>query len=493
MIWSDPPDLDPTMGGTNWMAAIGTQLFSGLVAQSPEMEVIPDLAHSWEMLDDGKKYIFHLREDVFWNDGIPVTAADFEYTIKRALNPATQAPVAGLLLYDIRGARAFHQGLEKDADTIGVHALDKSTLVIELEVPTSYFMQDLSYYVLLPVPRHVIEIHGAAWAEPEHIVSNGPFHLAAWRRGEHMLLERNPYYHGRFNGNVDRVHLKLDVKPKEQCDLYESGQLDLVYNWFSETSVIDEIRRQHPDEYLHRPRFVTIYLIFDFTKPPFDNRSVRQAFATAIDRETLANVLFKGYELAGTGGFVPYGMPGYSPDIGLAYDPVRARRLLVESGLQEHPSLSKITCSTTSARELIAGYLQSQWRDNLKLETRSEILDPLTFFRRLREDRPAAAINGWWADYADPDNFLRVCVKLIAPKWQHEKFNDLLEGARRITDQNQRLDLYQQADRILMEEAIIVPLIYSQQHMMVKPWVRQFQTTAIKNPGFLKDVIIDPH
>jgi oligopeptide transport system substrate-binding protein len=354
-------------------------------------------------------------------------------------------------------------------------------------------MQDLSYYVLLPVPRHVVEIYGSSWDQPDNIVTNGPFLLSAWQRGKYMLLERNPRYHGRFNGNIEKIHLTLGVDSQSQFAMYDSGQLDLVYNWFFVSSEIDGIRQRYPGEYTHRPRFVTIYLLLDASRPPFDDQRLRQAFAMAIDRESLANAMFKGYELAGTGGFVPPGMPGYTPDIGIVFDPVRARRLLEESGFSQNLSLPGITCLTVSAREIFANYLKAQWQANLKVETVNEIVDLLTFVNRLKEDRPPALINAWWADYADPDNFLRVCVQLIAPNWHNENYESLLERARQITDQSERLRLYQQADRILMEEAIIIPLIYSQQHMMLKPWVRKFHTTAIKNPGFLKDVIIDPH
>jgi ABC-type oligopeptide transport system substrate-binding subunit/class 3 adenylate cyclase len=493
MAWSDPPSLDPTMGGTNWMAPIVTQLFSGLVGQSPEMEVVPDVAQSWEMLEEGRKYVFHLREGIYWSDGVPVTAGDFEFTFKRALDPGTKAPVAGLLLYGIKNARAFHQGEISDPNQIGVCAPDDTTLVIELEEPTGYFMQDLSYYVLLPVPRHVVDAFGAAWAEPENIVTNGPFRLVAWKRNGSMVLQRNPHYHGRFKGNAERIHLTLGLNSTQQFERYKAGELDLIYNWFFISSEIDDLRNQYSGDYIHRPRFVTIYLLFEISRPPFDDLRVRQAFVRAIDRETLANVLFKGYELAGTGGFVPPGMPGYSPDIGLAYDPVQARRLLGEAGYSSERPLPTISCLAVPAREMLASYLRTQWRNNLKVETQTEIVDPLTFINRLSADRPPALINAWWADYADPDNFLRVCVQMIAPHWRNKSFEGLLEQARRISDQKERLKLYQQADRLLTEEAVLVPLVYSQLHMMLKPWVRNFPTTAIKNPGFLKDVIIEPH
>ncbi len=493
LAWQEPPSLDATLAGTNLMAPVVTQLFSGLVAQSQEMEVVPDVAYRWEVLDEGRKYIFYLREDVYWSDGRPVTAADFEFTFKRALDPATKAPVAGLLLYGVKGARDFHQGRLADVGQVGIYACDKATLVIELEEPISYFMQNLSYYVLLPVPRHVVEAHGAAWAEPERIVTNGPFHLAAWRRGEFMLLERNPHYHGRFTGNVQQVKLALNVSSSAQFDMYEGDHLDVVYNWSFPSPEIDNLRQRHAGEYIRRPRFVTVYFIFNVSRPPFDDVRVRRAFVMAIDRETLANGLHKGYDLPGTGGFVPPGMPGYSAGIGLPYNLAQAQQLLAEAGYSEGHNFPEVTYAAYPLRRTLAEYLQAQWRDTLKVKARLEIVEGETLLDWIMREQPPIALGGWWADYADPDNFLRVDVQLDVPEWRNETYERLLNEARQITDQAERMQLYQQADRILMEEAVVVPLLYSPLHLLLKPWVRKFPTTAIKNPGFWKDAIIEPH
>ncbi|MFU8771161.1 MAG: ABC transporter substrate-binding protein [Anaerolineales bacterium] len=121
-----------------------------------------DIARSWEILDCGEQYVFQLRDDVFWSDGKVVTAEDFESTFKRALNPDTNATVAGLLLYGIRAARDFHQGHLDDPNEVGVYSPDDVSLVLEFEEPTSYFLQDPSYYFLLPDPKHVVEKHGSA-------------------------------------------------------------------------------------------------------------------------------------------------------------------------------------------------------------------------------------------------------------------------------------------------------------------------------------------
>jgi len=159
--------------------------------------------------------------------------------------------------------------------------------------------------VLLPVPRHVVEAHGAAWAEPQHIVTNGPFRLAEWRHGESMVLERNVAYHGQFSGNVQRVELALGVDLATHFALYDADQLDLVYNWFFASPEIDRLRRRHPQDYTSRMRFATFYISLDATRPPFDDPRVRRAFVMAVDRVLFADVLIQGYDLPGTGGFVP--------------------------------------------------------------------------------------------------------------------------------------------------------------------------------------------
>ncbi len=493
MMWREPESLDPTLGGLNMTAPLTSQLFSGLVAHSPDTEVIPDVARSWEILEGGAKYVFHLRGDVFWSDGARVTAHDFEFTFKRALDPKTKTPVAGLLLHSIKAARDYHEGRLSDANAVGVRAVDDATLVIELEVPSSYFIQDLSYYVLLPTPRHVIERFGAAWAEPENIVTNGPFRLAAWQRGESMLLERNPRYHGSRNGNVEQVWLALNVSTGDHFEWYHAAKLDVVYNWFFPAVEMDALRRRHPEEHFCRPRFQPFYLVMNVTRPPFDDVRVRRAFAMAIDKMTFAQLIDKGYGLAATGGFIPPGMPGHSPGIGLPFAPEEARQLLAEAGYANISQFPQVSCYGYRTRSVTTEFLQQQWRDNLGIETKIEHLDPSDYAERIKREEPQIIVGGWWADYADPDNFLRVDVQLDAPEWRHLEYENLLERTRSIADQTERMNLYQRADHILMEQAVIVPLNYVQSHLLLKPWVRQFPIELIKGPGFWKDVIIEPH
>lgn len=491
MVWRDPPSLDPTRGGFNFTAPLANQLFSGLVAFGPENEILPDVAYRWEIEAHGRRYVFHLRDDVFWSDGRPVTAHDFAFTYRRALDPATDAPVASQLLFPVRGAREYHQGEHADAGRLGIRALDEHTFVLELEEATTYFIQNLAYYVMLPVPQHAVLAYGKEWAIPGRIVTDGPFRFAAWEPGKQMLLERNPLYHGSFGGNVEQVRLALGEAADNMVALYFAGELDVALDWFAAISQIDELRRRFPAEYVRRQGFATVFSFVNVTRAPFDNRWVRQALAMAVDRHALVEGPLQGYVTAATGGFVPAGMPGHLPDCALGYNPEEARRLLAQSSLSAG---DRLTLVSIWSREQVSHFLQATWQRVLGIEVGLELATPEQFHEQLARPGANIGIGGWIADYPDPDNFLRVCIDVPTdvPESRRAEYSALLERAGRIADQAERLRLYQQADRILTEEAAIVPLYYQPFHLMLKPWVKRYPTAAVKNYGFWKDVVLEP-
>ena len=193
VFWDEPSTLDPTKVVDVYAIGVTSQLFSMLVELSSEMDVVPNVAQTWEVSEGGRKYVFHLRDDARWSDGTPVIAEDFAYAWRRVLDPAAGSPAAGLL-YDIKGARAFHQGKVSDPGEVRVQALNEHALVVELNEPTSYFLQLLTYPATGPVPRHVVERYDETWTEVDNIVTNGPFRLESWQRGQSMVLVRNPEY-----------------------------------------------------------------------------------------------------------------------------------------------------------------------------------------------------------------------------------------------------------------------------------------------------------
>jgi oligopeptide transport system substrate-binding protein len=488
----DPTTLDPTIADNIISSAKIHQLFSGLVELSSDAGVVPDVAQSWDVLEGGKEYIFHLREDVRWSDGRPVSARDFEYAWKRVLSEHTTFTIPRLL-YDVKGARAFHQGEVSDSDSVGVRALDEVTLAVELESPTGYFLHLLANAVAFPVPRHVIELHGEAWAEPENIVTCGSFRLESWQPGERMILARNPDYHGRFTGNLERVELLLHdpgaATSLKMLEMYERGQLDVVGIASSE---VNRVRQRHAGEFRRVPRLLTVFLQFDVNRPPFDDVRVRRAFVQATDKEALVKATRPDCFPA-IGGFVPPGMPGHSPGIGLSYDPGQARQLLAEAGYPGGQGFPVVECLTLPDRADIGENLQKQWVKNLGVKIKWEMMERLPFIDRLGKHAAHLFILGWRADYPDPDNFLRARIGDIQrQRWQNKEYNSLVKQAQRSLDQEERMKLYEKAEMILAEEAPIMPVFYRSTRLLVKPWVTRFPTTGLRE-WFFKDVIIKPH
>lgn len=489
--WGEPVTLDPTLSSDTTSGGVIDQLFSGLVGLGPEMDVLPEVAQTWEMLEGGRRYLFYLREDVRWSDGVPVTAGDFEYAWKRVLDPATGSGCANML-YDVKGARAFHQA-QASADQVGVKALNDSTLSVELERPTGYFLHVLAYGAAYPVPRHTVKVYGAAWTHVGHIVTNGPFQLESWQPGRSLTLTRNPGYRGQFGGNVQRVELSLLQDRSAHLKLYEADRMDLLGGPIPPAE-FDRVRHRHAGEYVSAPGPSILYISLDPTRPPFDDRRVRQALAHAIDRETLAEVALRGFGSPATGGAVPPGIPGHSAGIGLAYDLDRARQLLAEAGYSGGRGLPPIDAWTPSSEwgRLLNEYLQMQWRDKLGVEITWNVLEWAAFLTRIEESPPLLFRMTWLPEYPDPDAFLRVAFRQRYHRWHNSAYDELIEAARQIAAPSERIKMYQAADRMLVDEAAFIPLMYGRWHMLVKPWVRQFPTLPMRN-WFWKDVVIESH
>jgi len=490
MPWVKVTCLDLT--ATNWMpdAVIMCHLFSGLVEGTPDLDIVPDLARSWEILDNGRRYVFHLRSDARWSDGRPVTAHDFEFTWKYQLNPANASPNHEQM-FDIKGARACYEG-RAEPDDIGVHALDDLTLAVELEEPVGHFLQLLTFIGTFAIPRHAVQAHGTQWATAVNIITNGPFRLETWRPEERIVLVRNSDYHGRTTGNVSRVELtQFDTwLPHEWLRSYEADACDICG---VDEEIIEQARRQHANEYVNPPIPTTSYVLFNTELPPFDDRRVRQAFIHAVDRATMTRVALRDVDSPATGGFVPPGLPGHSAGIGLQYDPERARQLLSEAGYPDGRGFPTIEASkSATAFSPETQYLQKQWHDVLGIHLQWTLVPRDEWYeQRLR---PAAhlIVNAWAADYSDPHSFLNVAVHLYASRWRNADYEHLLEVAQHMTDQTERIKVYRSAEQILMREAAIMPLTYGRYSMVVKPWIKQYPISPLGD-HYWKDVIIEPH
>jgi oligopeptide transport system substrate-binding protein len=493
MALYSPITLDPNRNTDFGSSIVIRQLFAGLVEDRPDGGLVPDIAASWEVSQGGKRYTFHLRPDARWSDGEPITADDFLYAWKRSLGPKSY-PMTGNLLHDIRGAKAYNQGELADETALGVRVMDDRTLVIELENPASYFLSVLAAPISFAVPRRVVERHGERWAEPEHIVTSGPFRLESWEKGSSITLESNPSYVGRRAGNASRLEIQLytDETPG-LLEQYEDGKLDLLV--ISEVPIeqYEPARQRNASEYVAIPALASMFVYFDVRQRPFNDRRVRQAFARAADRDSLADIALRGRFSPATGSIVPPGIPGHFPDIRLPCDLEGARQLLAEAGFPGGAGFPPVRLRSAASFMMgpMAETLSMQWREVLGVDVSMEVLPWPEYLASLRDDFPQLGLIGTVGELADPIAFF---LEPVVPEasWEHERLAELVEMARRAPDPARRLDHYREASQILVQEVPFFPVLHHRDHFLIKPWISSFPTSPIRY-SFFKDVVIEPH
>ena len=373
-------------------------------------------------------------------------------------------------------------------------AIDDFTLAVELEYPAGYFLNLMTLSVASPVPKHIIDRHGEMWTDVDNIVCNGPFLLESWDHSQSMTFARNPSYHGQFRGNVECVELSFHHDRSTKVEMYEANELDSLLIIYLGTSVTMDREynwQRFAADSVPGTSFGSVFISLDLSQQPFNDPRVRMALALATDKEALLDAIPRAFCLPATGGFIPPGIPGHSPGIGLPYDPEQARRLLAQAGYPGGAGFPAIDSFGHQEDSLILDFLQHHWREHLGISIRWERLAWHTFLERVHHHLPQIYISGWGADYPDPDSFLRLALDGRSRGWHNDEFTRLLSEANRTIDQSKRIQLFQEADRILIQEAAVIPLTYNRLHILVKPWI--IGLTGINDLGAWKDVIIKPH
>lgn len=477
-----PVSFDPGLIDDDVSTFLVSQLFEGLVRVGQEQNVLPAAASRWEMLDGGRRYIFHIRDNAQWNDGRPLTAHDFVFAWTRNLHQETHSPSAQLL-YILEQARAYAEGKITDKKAVGVAALDNKTLAVQLERPTAYLPFLMAHTVAFPLPAHSMMDTTDKWANPQRLVCNGPYQIEKVDTNG-LRLSKNQRYVGQFSGNVETVECIFLDEYESVLRAYAQNQLDMVNLIHADPDTIARAGSLFGDELMSIPRWSTFYLCFRCDKPPFDDARVRQALAYALNREQLAIEGFQSQRKAATGGFVPPGMPGHSPGIALAYDPEQGRRLLAQAGFENERDFPSVEWAASPGGERVISFIQAAWKQNLNLDIGPLGMNWESFMDKLSHDPAQLTILGWGADIPDPVNMLRATFHsrdgFNIPHWHNERFDALTDEAERVLDQEQRMRLYAQADRILVaEDTAVLPLSYALGRLLVKPWVRLPITSTI--------------
>ena len=476
-----PPTLDPALVQDSTSAEYVVHLFSGLVTLDQDLEVVPDLAARWDLSEDGRTYTFHLRPDATFQDGRALTAEDVAYSIERACSPQTGSPVAGSYLDDIVGATARTRG---EAEFVtGVVVVDDHTLRITVDAPKAYFLAKLTYPVAFVVDRQQIEADGAGWVRQPN--GSGPFVLASMSR-ELIALEANERYYG-VAPSVRRVEYVLSGG--QPLAMYENDELDIAQVSPAEIERVTDPENPLSRELVTGSEPSVQYLGFNVAMPPFDDRAVRQAFAHAIDRAKIADLVLRGTATEAKG-ILPPAMPDFDPTLeGLAYDPERARALLASSRYGAEGAMPPIVLTVSGT----SGYLSSIDRailsmleENLGIEATVEQVEWGYFLRDLNERRYPFFSAGWIGDYPDSQNFLDLLFHSGSSQnhtgYSNPEVDGLLEQARVETDPERRTALYREAERLIVADAPWVPLTHGAVNVLVKPHVRGYRATGAISP-----------
>ena len=481
-VGAEPEDIDPHVVTGVPEHHIIAALTEGLVAEDPvDLHPVPGVAEKWEVSEDGKVYTFQIRENAKWSNGDPVTSTDFAESYKRILTPALASKYA-YMLFVMEGAEDYSTGKLKDFSKVGVKVINKQTLQIKLNAPTPYFLSLLNHYTWFPVHISTVKKYdgltkrGSGWTKPENFVGNGAFNLKSWTLGRKLVVEKSPTYWDAKSTKLDEIHFFAIELETTQENAFRAGQLHNIYNLH-----IDKVatyKKEHADELRIKPHLASYFYRFNVNKKPCDDVRIRQALTMAIDRESIVKNVTKGEQMASTF-FTPPGVGGYTARARFKEDVEEAKKLLAQAGYpngEGFPSL-ELLYNTTEGHRIIAEAIQQMWKKNLNINVTLQNQEWKVYLDRQRQMDYQISRAGWTGDYPDPNTFLDMWTSWSQQNqtgWSDTKYDALIRKAAITKDPDARLEVFQEAEEILMDQLPIIPIyIYTRVyalHPAVKNW-----------------------
>lgn len=489
-IGSEPKTIDPQLNSAADGGHVINNTFEGLMREV-NGELVNAMAESYDISEDGLTYTFHLR-DAKWSDGQPVTAGDFEYAWKRALDPelVPEPSEYAFQMFYIKGAQDAYEG-NGSLDDVAIKAVDEKTLEVTLNAPTAYFLHLTAFYTYMPVRKDMVEQDPENWARnPELAVSNGPFKLVEYTMGDRLVLEKNDNYWNAEKVGIDRIEGLMIVEESTALTAYESGEIDA--NDHLPVPEIPRLKENDPNfEIL--PEVGTYYYIFNVTKAPTDDVRVRKALTMAIDRKAITEKITKGGELPATG-FVPPGLTDaegnefrtVAGDYGLdpnAAQVEEAKALLAEAGYPNGEGFPEIEIvyNTLERHKAVAEAVQEMWKQNLGIEVKLTNQEWAVFQDTRHNGNFTVARAGWLGDYPDPMTMLDLWLSYSGnndAQWNSPEYDKLIEDSKLLTGQ-ERFKLLYDAEALMMDEMIVMPIYYYTRPQVVSARVKNWQKTPM--------------
>jgi oligopeptide transport system substrate-binding protein len=478
LFGGDPITLDPACASDADSAAYIVEIFSGLVSFDKDLKVIPDIAETIDVSPDGLVYTFHLRNNVEFHDASRrVVADDFKFSIERAVNPDTQSTVGEVYLDDIVGVDEFIAG---SADEVsGIKVINDGTLEITIKEPIVYFLDKLTYPTAYVVDRREVTdstcFEGADWTLNPN--GTGPFKMKEFVLGERIELEANTKFYLEPKPSLQQVTFLL--AGGSPLVMYENDEIDVSGVGFNDVERIRDPNEPLNAEYHTGANMSTDYIGFNVEEPPFDDPEIRRAFAMATDRNLVAETVLMDILLPAKG-VLPPGIPGYDENFeGIPYDPEAARAIIEEKGGADlFRDVTLLTTGQGAAPSEALAAITALWEENLGVSITIEQEEFGIFLRDIDQGNFAMFNLGWVADYPDPQNFLEIKLHSQSAdnetKYSNPDVDELLDKAKTEKDEAERVRLYQQAEKLIIEDSPWVPLFHGQDSVLIKPYVKNF-------------------
>ena len=482
----EPETLDPHLAQGVPASHILRDLFEGLTTESAEGDLIPGAALRWNISRDARTYTFYLRRDLTWSDGEPLSAADFVYSLQRALNPETASSAARTLL-PIQNAREVLGG-EMPVEELGISLLDEFSMQITLTGPTPYFLGLLASPVAYPVNRKNLEEFGDQFAKPDKLVSNGAYVLKGWTPRVSIELQKNPNFREAELTLIEHVHYIPTEDRSAEVKQFRSGELD----WTNEVpnNQFKWLQRHYPDELVISPWMGSYFFGFNLTQEPFiDNPSLRMALILAIDRQIITDKVTQFGEEPSFA-LVPPGIDGYVPfspeyaDWPQEERDHEASRLYEQAGYSEdRPLRIEIRYNTSDNDKKIALAIASMWKQALGVNV-TLVNEEFRVFLQNREQKVITQVfrAGWISDYNDPYSFLELFRTGHGRNdygYSNSTFDALLDevGTERVRARRERLMF--EAERVLMSDHVIMPIFTYVTKRLVNPHLRGWHNNVM--------------
>jgi oligopeptide transport system substrate-binding protein len=470
-LGGEPGSFDPglvtDLAGNNILQA----LMEGLVRLDLDCKPHPAAAESWEHNADYTVWTFKLRKNGKWQNGDPVTAHDFVYSVERILTPSTKGDYSGMVYSLIKGGKEFYTGggLDKGMKLEGVKALDDYTVEYTMVNPTPFFASFTSFGCWFPVHRKTVEKHGEKWTlSPENFVGNGPFKPIIFSPKDRIEAVKADTYWDAESIFWQKVIIRFIDEDNTEDSAFRTRDLDIT-----ETVAVPQVNYwKDKPEFRTFPGFGTIFVAFYTKRPPFDNKLVRKAFSKAISRKLIVERVTRRGEGIPEG-IVPRGIPSadgkgdYRDRAGNFVgdqDIEAAKALLKEAGITDPKQLGKVEYlyNTREENKIIAEQLQSMWKTTLGVDVQLQNAEWSVVIGRLRGDDFMCGRSSWFGDYLDPLQFLEIFQTdnpINASRFNNAKYDELVNAAKKETDLEKREQYFIQAEKILIEdEAVVAPV-----------------------------------